>query len=185
MKKYSKSITNVLITCLFLFVAYGSGEEEKQKWRKNSKDIFCGKKFTKSNTIEITGKTEKSVTILNCDGTYTSIEDYNTSNLSKEIYGNSISHSGTNNSFSGTWEILENNLPPEIENYFIKGGFKADDYTVIKYRSSNGKERFAYIQFSEDVSDLYLGLVILDGDSREDEGVYYAKDFDMFEGLEE
>jgi hypothetical protein len=28
MKKYSKSITNVLITCLFLFVAYGSGEEK-------------------------------------------------------------------------------------------------------------------------------------------------------------
>jgi hypothetical protein len=182
-KKYFRIICSILTTVAFLIIAFGSGEEDKQQWQKNSKEFFCGKKFVNSRTIEVTGKTEKSVTTLNCDGTYTSIEDYNTSDLSKEIYGNSISHSGTNNSFFGRWEIVEDNLPIAVKNFFDHGGFKADTYTIIKYKSS-GKERFAYIQYGEDSPSLYLGLVITDGDVREDEGVYYAKDFNMFEGLE-
>ena len=181
---YFKIISSTIITGAFLFIAFGSGDDEKKsEWKKNSKECFCGKEFKSSHTIEAIDMTTKVITILNCDGTYTSKEDWGTSKENEETYRNTAGRSsGNNGNFSGTWQIIESNMPNEVEQFFSQGGFKANDYTIIKYNSSNGKERYAYIQHTEGKSDLYIGLVTFDRDCYEPH-TYKEEDLDMYSGL--
>jgi hypothetical protein len=170
MKKnyYLKIISSLIIGVLFLFIAFGSGAD-KPKWEKNSKEIICGKEFEDSHNQENIGLDIKTVTIFNCNGTYTSKEDYDSDNLG--IRGNS-------NNFHGTWEIATNNIPSEIANKTI--GLVNDKYTIIKYKSNNGKVRYATILNLDD-GYVYLSLIVLDNEIPSSDG-YEAKDYDMFEG---
>jgi len=183
--KFFKIIGSVLMASSFLFLAFGSSEDDnKEEWVKNSKESFCGKEFKSSHTIEAIDMTTKVVTILNCDGTYTSKEDWGTSERNEETYNNTVGRSsGNNGDFSGTWEIVESNIPYEVDNYFRKGGFKEADYTIIRYHSNKGKTRYAYVQHDENVS-LYLGLVTFERDNYE-EKTYREEDLDMYSGLTE
>ncbi len=154
--------------------------KRKQNGKKNSKESFCGKEFTSSHTTEGLDITTTSITILNCDGTYTSKEDRDISTANKES-GYTLGQSKTNNNnFSGTWQIVENNLPAEVENYFSSGGFKTNNYTVIKYHSNLGKDRYAYIQHEDGTPD-YLGLVTFERDCYEYH-TYRDEDLDMYSG---
>ena len=182
--KYFKIIGTTLITGAFLFIAFGSGDDEKKsEWKKNSKECFCGKEFKSSHTTEAIDMTTKVVTILNCDGTYSSKEDWGTSKRHEEIYNNTVGRSsGNNGDFSGTWEIAESNLPSEVENWFRTGGFKESEYTIIRYHSNRGKTRYAYIQHTEGKDDLYIGLVTFDRDNYE-EKTYREEDLDIYSGL--
>lgn len=181
---YLNFLGSVFIVGAFLFIACGSGDnEKKEEWKKNSKECFCGKEFKSSNTIEAIDMTTKVVTIFNCDGTYISQEDWGTSKQSEETYRNTVGRSsGNNGNFSGTWEIVESNIPSEIENYFITGGFKENEYTIIRYHSNNGKTKYAYIQHDEAVNGLYVGLVTFERDNYEYK-TYREKDLDMYSGL--
>lgn len=183
--KFFKAIGSVLLVSTFLTISFGSGEDEnKEEWKKNSKESFCGKEFKSSHTIEAIDMTTKVITILNCDGTYTSKADWGTSEKNEETYNNTVGRSsGNNGDFSGTWEIVESNIPSEVDNYFRTGGFKEADYTIIRYHSNKGKTRYAYIQHDENVS-LYLGLVTFERDNYE-EKTYREEDLDLYSGLTE
>jgi hypothetical protein len=183
--KLTKIIGSTVLFIAFLFLAYGSGEEKNQneKWKKNSIDCFCGKEFKWTKNIDQIDMDIKSVTVFNCDGTYTSKQNWGTSKENEEVYNNTAGRSsGDNYSFSGKWEIVNENIPTEIENYFSTGGFKLDDYTIIIYKSDSGKIRYAYIHHDGKDTKLYLGLVVLRTESVPEDG-YEDKDYDLFSGF--
>jgi hypothetical protein len=178
--KLFKAIGSVLLVSAFLTISYGSGEDEnKEEWKKNSKESFCGKEFRSSHTIDAIDMTTKVVTILNCDGTYTSKEDWGTSNQNEETYRSTVGRSsGNNGDFSGTWEIVETK-PTEID----LSGYKESEYTIIKYRSNKGKERYASVCYNVRISGkLSLDPVALDSDCYEP-GVYHQEDLHMYSGF--
>lgn len=179
-KYYFKLISSTLIVGAFILIAFGSGDDEKKvEWKKNSKESFCGKEFRSSHTIDAIDMTTKVVTILNCDGTYTSNEDWGTSNQNEETYRNTVGRSsGNNGNFSGTWEIIETK-PTEID----LSGYKESEYTIIKYRSNKGKERYASITYNAQISGkLSLDPEALDSDCYEP-GVYHQEDLHMYSGF--
>ncbi len=181
--KSIKLISSFLLGGLFIFLAVASGEETNENevvWESNKKECFCGKKFTSTNTIDAIDMTTKVVTILNCDGTYVSKEDWGTSEANEETYNNTVGRSSGNNSdFSGTWQIVDKNIPSKIVQFFIEGKFVTGSYTIIKYKSNNGRERFAYIQYDKSLdTELYLGTVTF-----EDENLSEDDLLDLHTGL--
>ena len=172
--KSIKIVSSFILGSLFIFLAVASGEESENdvaSWETNKKESFCGKKFTSTSTIEAIDMTTEVVTILNCDGTYVSKEDWGTSKDSEEIYNNTVGRSSGNNSdFSGTWEIVDKNIPNKIAQFFIKGKFVKGTYTIIKYKSNNGRERYAYVQYDESLNNqLYLGTVTFEDENLSDD----------------
>jgi hypothetical protein len=179
-KNYLKLIGSTFIVGAFLLVAYGSGDDEKKaEWKKNSKESFCGMEFKSSHTTEAIDMTTKVVTILNCDGTYTSKEDWGTSKRNDETYNNTVGRSsGNNGDFSGTWEIIEHK-PAEVS----MSGYNESDYTIIKYTSNKGKERYASIAYNTRLSGkLSLTPNALHSDCYEP-GVYKEEDLHMYSGF--
>ena len=72
-------------------------------------------------------------------------------------------------------------LSQMVESYFRNGGFKENEYTIIRYHSNKGKIRYAYIQHDDQISGLYLGLVTFERDNYEYK-TYREEDLDMFSG---
>ena len=139
-KNHCKFISNIFIVSVFLFFSCG-----KSGKREITKDYFCSKVFSMPSTVEPIDMKINRVTTLNCDGTYTSKEDWGTSPKNEEIYRTTTgSSSGTNTNFSGVWEVVDNKkLPEEIDNWLKKYSREADFYneklfTVLKYKSSTG-----------------------------------------------
>ena len=168
--KAIKIISSFLLGSLFIFLAIASGEESKNdevSWKSNKKDCFCGKKFTSTSTIDAIDMTTEVVTILNCDGTYVSKEDWGTSDDNEEVYNNTVGRSSGNNSdFSGKWQIVDKNIPNKIAQFFIDGKFENGAYTIIKYKSNSGRERYAYVQYDKSLDNqLYLGTVTFEDEN--------------------
>lgn len=163
MKNKSKLISSLLITGLFLLIAFGSGKDDKKvAWVSNSKELFCGRKFWKSTTSPL-GTTTKSATILNCDGTYTSTEDEDMSALNEES-GNTLGQSKTNNgTFSGTWEIVTN-FPEALKR---DGSTQKHKPTYIKFNSNSGTVGYAEILCFKYGEYYYLGLTVMDATGKE------------------
>jgi hypothetical protein len=194
MRQKFKHIFSALFILCMIFLAFASDESKKEnssienkdsskEWKKNSKDAFCGKEFKSSHNVKAIDMDVKVLTILSCDGSYTSKQDWGTSKSNEEDYNNTVGRSSGNfANFSGTWEIADSNIPSEVESYFRTGGFKDNEYTIIRYHSNKGKTRYAYIQNSGNVSGLYLGLVTFERDNYE-YGTYREEDLDMFSGL--
>jgi hypothetical protein len=178
--KYFKIVSSVVIAGAFLFVAFGSGDSEKKtEWKKNSKECFCGKEFKNSHTTEAIDMTTKVVTVLNCDGTYTSKEDWGTSKENEETYRNTAgSSSGNNGSFSGTWEMVEK-VSSEDSGKLANSSESSDaDATFIKYKSNLGKTRYAKIYKYE--AQLWLAPIAYEEDCHDK--VYSYEDLNMYDG---
>ena len=184
MKKLIK-IMSLLMTCgVFMFLAYGSGKDEKVAWVNNSKELFCGRTFYASTTspLDITIKSE---TVLNCDGTYTSKEDRDMSTIN-EMSGNTLGQSKTNNgTFSGTWEIVTN-FPEAIKR---DGSTQKSKPTYIKFISNNGIVGYAEIHCLQYEVYYYLLLTVMDASGNEffDEEAYKGGMFsgqDLCENME-
>lgn len=182
-KQIGSLFTICLISSFFACNLPVSNDTNKVTWQKNVKNAFCGKEFISSKTIKAIDMTVKTVTVFNCNGTYTSKEDWGTSQAHEEDYRNTVGRSeGNNSNFSGTWEIVEKNLPSEVDSYFRNGGFNENEYTVIRYHSNTGKVRYAFIQYMEEKSLLFNGLVTFARDNNED-NTYKEEDLDMYSGL--
>jgi hypothetical protein len=179
MKKTFKIISSAIITGAFVFIALGSGNDDKKEgWVNNSKESFCGKEFSMSHTTEGFDITTNSITILNCNGTYTSKQDRDISTIN-EASGYTLGQSKTNNAtFSGTWEIVTD-IPDEIKSSMT--GFKDGEYTIIRYNSKNIKNRYAWIQPSDN-NTLFLSLVVLESDNPPADG-YIEEDYGLFGGF--
>lgn len=179
MKKAIK-IMSLLMACgVFMFMAYGSGEKDNKKWESGNKDLFCGKKFYDTKSIEQIGMTVETVTTLNCDGTYTSLQDWKGDEPYKDEYNSTVGRSSDNNyNFSGTWEVVTD-IPQEVKNEMT--GFKDGDYTIIKYSSDNVRNRYAWIQPVEN-NKFYLSLLIFASDNPPSDG-YRDEDYDLFGGF--
>lgn len=165
---------------VFLFLAFGSGENEKKvEWKKNSKESFCGLEFRSSHTIEAIDMTIKVVTILNCDGTYTSKEDWGTSKINEETYNNTAGRSsGNNEDFSGTWVIVDKVSDEDTVKLVNSSDSSDADGTMIKYTSNLGKTRYATIYKYE--RKLWLSPIAYEVDCHDK--TYEYKDLNMYAG---
>ncbi|MCR4030284.1 MULTISPECIES: hypothetical protein [Flavobacterium] len=194
-KNYLKLISSIFISGIFVLIAFGSTDNEPTEvFKKNSKEAFCGKKFKSSSNLKEIDMDIDAITILNCDGTYTSKQDWGTSKSNQEAYNNAIGRSSGNNAdFSGKWEIVESetNLPLEIKNDL--SDFKGIEYSIIKYQSKKGKTRYALIYNYNDLATLKdwptsssfglsLHIFVLPIDCYEYK-TYRNEDLHMFEGF--
>lgn len=92
------------------------------------KEDICGKRFTSSypsSTVE--GVSTDTGTTLNCNGTFES-------GAVRRMTGqNSVNE----NHYTGTWEIV-NEISDEVKYAVKRYGIEDDNYSIIKYSSSNG-----------------------------------------------
>ena len=169
----------ILSIMFFLLLAFACSDK-KFEWEKNKKDCFCGKKFLDTDKTEAIDMTTDIETILNCDGSYSSKENWGTSAKHEEDYKNTVGRtSGSNGEFSGTWAIV-NNVSPE------DAGKLADPSevnppngeTMIKYTSNRGKTRYATISYYENQLFLFLIPFAVDIHDR----TYDYKDLQMYPG---
>jgi len=181
---YLKTVTSLFIGGVFLFLAFGSGNEEKKsEWKKNSKDSFCGKEFKSSHTIAAIDMTTKVVTILNCDGTYTSKEDWGTSKQNEETYNNTVGRSsGKNGDFSGAWVIVDKVADEDLSKvanprFNLPENSDANS-TIIKYTSNLGKIRYANVHTYN--KQLWLSPIPYEVDCKD--GTYEYIDLNMYDG---
>jgi len=93
--------------------------------------------------------TVKRITILNCDGTYTSKEDWGTSTPNEDTYKNTVGRaSGNNDNFLGTWEVVDNNsLLGEVDSYLRNyegnvGKFYNEKLFTVNIKVAMGKQDF-------------------------------------------
>jgi hypothetical protein len=186
-KNYLKLVSSIIIVGVFIFLAFGSGENaKKSEWKKNSKENFCGKEFRNSHTIEAIDMTIKVVTVLNCDGTYTSKEDWGTSKRNEETYNNTVGRSsGNNEDFSGTWEIVDKvsdedavKLVNRDESNTQSIAKMDPNATMIRYTSNLGKTRYATVYKYE--QQLWLSPIAYEVDCHDK--TYEYKDLNMYDG---
>lgn len=179
-----KVLTSVVII-LFLIFSYSSGsEDEKFVWKEDSKDCFCGLKFRTSKHIEQLDMTKKIVTILNCDGTYVSREDWGTSKGSEEIYRETIGMSSGNfGDFAGKWEIVDRVLDEDYVKIanprFNLPENNELNSTLIRYTSSLGKTRYANVYLYK--NQLWIGTIPYHVDINK-ENSYSGEDVHLYEG---
>jgi hypothetical protein len=189
MKKTIMRLSSILLAVAFLLIAFGSGDSESEEftWKKNDSKSFCGKKFKSSKTIEAIGMNVDVETVFNCDGTYTSKQVWDTDKANEEAYRNTAgSTSGEFANFSGTWEIVDKDLPQVEKNYMASSGFKDEDVTVIRYHSNRGKTRYAYIAWDsskKNASPLYCSQITYPSDIDPVERYYNEEDLDLFSGF--
>lgn len=92
------------------------------------KEDICGKRYTSSypsSTIE--GVSYDSGTTLKCDGTFES------GAVTRMTGQNTVNR----NHYTGTWKIV-NDIPDDVKNAVIRYGLEDENYSIIKYSSSNG-----------------------------------------------
>ena len=172
-----------LVFFLIFIVSCSSDGNEKEI---NEEKDFCGLKFT--NTHGLRGNENipvESITIFNFYGTYISYEDSTFSPYTSEMRTlDSLEGEPPYRycNFSGTWEIVKDNIAPQFDEFFRVKDIEKKDYTLIKYKSNKGKERYAFIQKDPKLSSYQLRLIVL-----EDEaiigGLYKPEEFDLFEGF--
>lgn len=154
MKRMIKIMLTLVVVGIFVFMAYGSGNDKK--WESNNKELFCGVQFEDSEYLEPIDKEIKKVTIFNIDGTYISYKNWQAvDESSKQEYRDSgVNSSGADNDFNGTWEIVQ---PTES----MKGDYSTQVYspTYIKFKCNNGTGGYAEIYCSK---NNYLHLSIMD-----------------------
>ena len=108
MRKTIKRISVLAISTLSLLMVLSCSNKSK-KWEAGNKELFCGKEFYGTQSIEQIGMTVQTITKLNCDGTYTSREDWKADEPNKDEYNSTVGRSSDNNyNFSGTWEVVTN-----------------------------------------------------------------------------
>jgi hypothetical protein len=180
--KSIKLISSFLLGCLFIFLAVASGEESKENevaWEKNKKESFCGGKFTKTSTIDAIDMTTEVVTILNCDGTYVSKEDWGTSDDNEEVYNNTVGRSSGNNfDFSGKWVIVDKISTEDVTKLANTSEGNNSEATLIRYTSNLGKTRYATIYLYD--KQIWLSPIPYEIDLVDDS--YEYKDLNMYNG---
>lgn len=125
-----------------------------------SKEDLCGKEFKdKVEDSMIEGVSFKTSTILRCDGTFES-NAYTRFESSSPLYNNSTKSEGH---YTGTWSIVKE-IPEEVKEAVVKYGLDHNNYSIIKYSSSNGIDGYClYYQLSQYytkiLAPLYLGQV--------------------------
>lgn len=179
-KKYLKIISFSIIGLIFLFIAFGSGEEDKKsEWVKNSKEMFADKKFRDSHSVDQIGMDVKTETILNNDGTYTSKEEWSADSDYTSDYNTTVGHSsGTNDEFSGTWQIVDKFSAEDLSKLANPSESTSSDETLIKYTSNLGKTRYARIYKYESL--IWLALIPFETDIHDKS--FTPKDLDMYQG---
>jgi hypothetical protein len=186
MKNYITNTVNTYVIGLFLVISFGCGNdikktESKTESKKESKETFCGKKFKSSSTIEAIGMTKNYVTILSCNGTYVSSEDWGTSEQYDETYKNTIGRSsGNNESFYGTWTIVDKVSDVDADKLINSDERSCTNGTMIRYTSNLGKTRYAKI-YKYDFK-LWLSPIAYSIDVDYKEKSYQYKDLNMYDG---
>ncbi len=92
------------------------------------KEDICGKRYTSSypsSTVE--GVSYDTGTTLKCDGTFES------GAVTRMTGQNTVDR----NYYTGTWEIV-NDISDEVRNAVKRYGLDHNNYSIIKYSSSNG-----------------------------------------------
>lgn len=110
---------------------------------------LCGKEFRDHLTDSLSGVTNFYYTKFNCDGTFESSRS--------STYSQYNIKTGTDINFTGSWEIV-NNIPDNVKQAVVEFGKDDDNYTVIKYSSSNGISGYC-LYYDEHVDALYLGQI--------------------------
>jgi hypothetical protein len=182
-----KNIGFVMLASVFLVAAFGSGSDDKkgdkQEWKNQSKESFCGLKFSGGKYTKAIDMRTNYTTTFNCDGTFSSSEDWKTSKRNEDTYNKTVGRSSGNfGEFSGTWDVVDGISPSDASMLAnpLSSLCSSTEKTIIKYSSSNGKQRYAMVCKSED--KLYLLLIPFISDL-DQEGTYEQKDLGMYEGI--
>lgn len=191
--KISFGMKLLLAFCVF-FVGFGlyhsikgSGGKNNATGGKNNSSQFCGKTFNSEDYQREMDMQKKYVTILNCDGSYTSELNWNAYSPSgEEVYNNTVGTSrGQFKNFSGSWEIATANIPEHIARQiaeyedFEPNHMPKGQTTIIKYRSNEGRSGYAYIYTSNDKDETILTPV---PSAMEVSTSYDDDDLDMYFG---
>jgi len=92
------------------------------------KGDICGKRFTGSySSSTVNGVSFDTGTTLKCDGTFES------GAVTRMTGQNTVNR----DYYTGTWEIV-NEISDELKNAVKRYGFEGENYSIIKYSSSNG-----------------------------------------------
>ncbi len=123
------------------------------------KEDFCGKRISSSTPSAVAeGFSFDTGTTFNCDGTFESGAVSRSDEMAKVGY-----NSSDRGHFTGTWENIKE-IPDEVRQAVKKYGLKDDNYSIIKYSSSNGIKGYClYYESSFDnsvvIEPLYMGQV--------------------------
>lgn len=100
---------------------------------KIEKADICGKKFSSSTPSPLSsGLSTDTGTTLNCDGTFESGAVSRSENLVAVGFGSrNLIH------FTGTWDVI-NDIPDSVKAAVKEYGLLDNNYSIIKYSSSNG-----------------------------------------------
>lgn len=136
----------IYLLCILLFITTSCNTAKDA-----SKEDICGR-YTSSTPDSMTeGISRDSGTTLKCDGTFES-------GLVSRVEGyNSVDRAY----FTGTWSVVEE-IPAEVIQAVIEFGLNHDDYSIIKYSSSNGIEGYCLYNYYSpyySIEPLYLGQV--------------------------
>jgi hypothetical protein len=151
-----------------------SKTEKTGVWGKNKKECFCGLEFENTTTIDAIGMEVNTITVLNCDGTFTSGQNWKSEKEYEKEYNTTVGRSSDDTyNFTGTWKIINQNL----------GDFSTEKYTYIEYKSSNGKKRNASISVGKVAGEykIFLSPIALSSDCYE-EKTYHSEALGMFDG---
>ena len=141
------------LTSLFLLILLATLQSCDNS-KNVSKEQICDKIFKEDKFLENIGMTVTRTTVLKCNGTFESGVSY------RQLTEGEL---GTSDQLKGSWEI-EKDIPENIVDAVREYGLKHDNYSVIKYSSSNGvsgyclyyKEQAYYI-----LKPLYLNQIPL------------------------
>ncbi|MCJ7448262.1 MAG: hypothetical protein MUO72_11250 [Bacteroidales bacterium] len=148
----------VLVFLLTIFIMLSCSNVSNIK----NEDI-CGKRYTSSTPSAISeGVSFDTGTTLKCDGTFES------GAVSRMTGFNSVDRAY----FTGNWEVIKE-IPDEVRLAVKKYGLDHNNYSIIKYSSSNGVNGYClYYRVSYDNSinfePLYMGQVAMSAYENED-----------------
>ncbi len=127
------------------------------------KEDICGKRFTSSVPSAISeGVTYDAATTFKCDGTFES----------GEVTRMTGQNTRNNHYYTGTWEIVKI-IPDEVKNAVKKYGIENENYSIIKYSSSNGVTDYCmYYPSSYDGSPTLGTLGVNHSREYDDLGIY-------------
>ena len=118
---YSAAIA-ITLFCM-ISISYQCTGRNGSNTGKNSPELFCGKQFTSKDYQEEMDMQRNYLTILKCDGTYTSELNWKAnSEESERIYNDNVGFAkGNFKSYAGTWKSLPIAYQPTLQvNYYIR-----------------------------------------------------------------
>lgn len=171
---YNTLFAGVVLLTLLAFIQCDGKKGKTERadvWEKNNKECFCGLEFENTTTIDAIGMTVNTITVLNCDGTFTSGQDWKADKEQEQNYNTNVGRSSDNTyNFTGSWKIVNQNL----------GDSTTEKWTYIEYTSSNGKTRNASISVGNN-NKIFLIPIAKSSDCYE-EKTYHSEALGMFEG---